>query len=99
MLRRILLDWPDQVCVGILGHLAAALPANDPDARVLIMEPVKMRPPTPWNANVDMVMLNLGGKLRNEESLSPLVQAAGLRIVKVHYREGDEGHVVECAKA
>ncbi len=102
LLRRILLDWPDQACVGILSKLAAAMPADDPDARVLIIEVIKRDPPTTVNAIVDIVMLNIGGKLRTEAALVPLVAAAGLRLVKMHRADGDDGDdgfVAECARA
>ncbi|KAL8341834.1 hypothetical protein RB601_005326 [Gaeumannomyces tritici] len=96
VLRRVLNDWPDKTVTTILSHLAKALP-DDTSARVLIVEPKKISPPKALNAIVDLVMLNIGGKLRDRESLDPLVTAAGMKIVG--YYEDEESHAVECAKA
>ncbi len=98
LLRRILNDWPDGICVDILSHVAKALP-DDPKARVLVMEPRKLEPAQPMSAVVDMVMLNLGGKLRNEATVTRIANAAGLKVVKIHFKDGDDGHVVELVKA
>ncbi len=73
LVRRILLDWPDELCIRILSHLAEALPADDPQARVLIIEPRKIYPPRPSDAIIDLVMLNMGGKLRDAGMLARLV--------------------------
>ena len=98
ILRRVLNNWEDEACVNILTHLSKALPDN-PKARIIIAEPRKRYPPHPLNVIIDAVMLNIGGKLRDETSLSPIVAAAGLKMVDVHYKENDEGHVIECVKA
>jgi hypothetical protein len=99
LLRRILLDYSDSLAVGILRRLADALPADNPKARVLIMEERLMETPTPQNCIVDLVMLNLGGKLRNEAIYRDICAQAGLKVVGYHTREGDSNSVVECAKA
>lgn len=96
VLRRVLNDWPDKTVTTILSHLAKALP-DDARARVLIVEPKKISPPKALNAIVDLVMLNIGGKLRDRELIEPLVAAAGMKIVA--YYEDEESHAVECAKA
>lgn len=98
-LRRILLDYPDTLAMGILRRLADALPADNPNARVIIMEERLMEPPVPQNRIVDLVMMSLGGKLRNEKTMGEIVSAAGLKMVKYHVREGDPTCTVECAKA
>ncbi|KAK0668358.1 O-methyltransferase-domain-containing protein [Cercophora samala] len=100
VLRRILLDYSDELAVNILKQVADALPDHDKDARVLIVE-LKLfegiNPPQ--NTHVDLVMFNLGGKLRNERMYRDLVDKAGMRVVKYHVRAGDPHCVVECAKA
>ncbi|KAL8367082.1 hypothetical protein RB595_007675 [Gaeumannomyces hyphopodioides] len=96
VLRRVLNDWPDKTVTTILSHLAKALP-DDAMARVLIVEPKKVSPPKALSAIMDLVMLNIGGKLRDRDSLDPLVAAAGMEIIG--YFEDEESHVVECAKA
>ncbi|KAK3936818.1 Demethylsterigmatocystin 6-O-methyltransferase [Diplogelasinospora grovesii] len=99
LLRRILLDYSDELAAGILRQLAEALPEDELNARVIIMEERLLDTPTPQNRIVDMVMLNLGGKLRNEKMFAELARAAGLRMVRFYAREGDATCVVECAKA
>ncbi|KAK4195421.1 O-methyltransferase-domain-containing protein [Triangularia verruculosa] len=100
VLRRILLDYSDALAVNILKQVAEALPDDDGEARALIVE-LKLfegiNPPQ--NTHVDLVMFNLGGKLRNEKMYRALVEKAGLRVVKYHVRAGDPHCVVECAKA
>ncbi len=99
ILRRILLDYSDSLAIGILRRLADALPPDNPNARILIMEERLLDTPTPQNCIVDLVMLNLGGKLRNEAMYSELAAAAGLRVVRYYAREEDSNSVVECARA
>ncbi|KAK0610667.1 O-methyltransferase-domain-containing protein, partial [Bombardia bombarda] len=99
LLRRILLDYSDELATGILCRLAEALPADDPNARVIIMEPRLLESPSAQDCVWDLAMLNLGGKLRNEKMFGEIAAAAGLRVVGFHSREGDITCVVECAKA
>jgi hypothetical protein len=98
ILRRILLDHSDSMATGILRRLAEALPLNDPKARVIIMEEKLLEDPTPQNCIVDLVMLNLGGKLRTETALKQMAAAAGLKVVGFYAREGNPMCVVECAR-
>ncbi|KAL2023267.1 hypothetical protein VTK56DRAFT_3005 [Thermocarpiscus australiensis] len=99
LLRRVLLDYPDQLAVGILRQLAEALPVDNPKARVIIMEERLLDTPVTQNRIVDFVMLNLGGKLRNESMFAEIAAQAGLRVVKYYAREGGPICVVECARA
>lgn len=101
VLRRILLDYPDEVAVGILRRLAEVLPADNPRARVVIIQDRRLEMPTPENCIVDLVMLNIGGKLRNEAMFRELAAAAGLQVVGYYTsdRQGDTTCVVECARA
>lgn len=101
-LRRILLDYPDTLAIGILKHLADALPSKGEEvemARVFIMEPRLLEVPNPMNRIVDMVMLNIGGKLRNEKMYRDLCEKAGLEVVGYYTREMDTAVVVECKRA
>ncbi|KAK0624292.1 O-methyltransferase-domain-containing protein [Immersiella caudata] len=97
-LRRILLDYPDALAVGILSQLADALPADNPKARIVIMEEQLLTPPTPQNRNVDMMMLSLGGKLRDEWGMRDIASQAGLS-ARYHARPGNPTCVVECWRA
>ncbi|KAK3385268.1 O-methyltransferase-domain-containing protein [Podospora didyma] len=99
LLRRILLDYSDELATGILRQLANALPADDEKARVIIMEERLLSTPVPANRIVDIFMLNLGGKLRNEKTFGEIARTAGLKVVKFYAREGEPTCVVECAKA
>ncbi|KAK4153449.1 Demethylsterigmatocystin 6-O-methyltransferase [Chaetomidium leptoderma] len=99
LVRRILLDYSDTLAAGILRRLAEALPADNPKARVIIMEERVLDVPTPQNCIVDLVMLNLGGKLRNEAMFRDLAAAAGLEVVGYYARDTDSMCVVECARA
>ena len=103
LLRRILLDYPDSLAINILRHLAEALPPTEsnPRARILIMEERLLDdgPPVPQNRIVDLVMLSIGGKLRDEKIMTSLATAAGLRVVGFHARPGEPACVVECARA
>ncbi|KAK0648183.1 S-adenosyl-L-methionine-dependent methyltransferase [Cercophora newfieldiana] len=98
LVRRILLDYPDALATGILKQLADALPADNPRARVIIMEEQLLTPPTPHNRSVDMMMLSIGGKLRDEKAMRSVAAQAGLSI-KYHARPGDPTCVVECWRA
>ncbi|KAK5655126.1 hypothetical protein OQA88_6025 [Cercophora sp. LCS_1] len=97
LLRRVLHDYGDAICIRILKRLADALPRDDERARVLIMDQVVSDPPTPPNAAADMVMFNIGGKERTVRMFDHIVGEAGMRVVKIHRREGTEVGVVECA--
>ncbi|EJT76003.1 hypothetical protein GGTG_05928 [Gaeumannomyces tritici R3-111a-1] len=99
LLRRVLHDYSDPICVRVLARLAAALPAGDARARVLIMDQVLADPPSPANAAADLVMFNIGGKERSPAGFEDIVAAAGMRVVKIHRKEGSEVGVVECAAA
>ncbi|KAJ4288350.1 hypothetical protein N0V88_007388 [Collariella sp. IMI 366227] len=99
LLRRVLLDYSDSLATNILRRLADALPADNPRARVIIMEERLLDIPTPQNCIVDLVMLNLGGKLRNSAMFEDIAGRAGLKVVGYHTRDGDPSCVVECAKA
>ncbi|KAE9574774.1 hypothetical protein CGMCC3_g9252 [Colletotrichum fructicola] len=99
LLRRVLHDWSDQASIEILTHLCAALPRDEPRARVLIMEQVVSDPPSVRSAAADMIMLSIGGKERTEEGFEKIAKASGLKIVRIHRKEGTEIGVVECAKA
>ncbi|KAK3290950.1 O-methyltransferase-domain-containing protein [Chaetomium fimeti] len=98
LLRRILLDYSDTLATGILRRLADALPIDNPKARVIIMEERLLDVPTPQNCLVDLVMFNLGGKLRNEAMFREIAGAAGLKVVGYFVREEDSNCVVECAR-
>ncbi|KAK3994361.1 Demethylsterigmatocystin 6-O-methyltransferase [Cladorrhinum sp. PSN332] len=99
ILRRVLLDYSDEPAINILQRLAQAMNKDDPKARVIVVEERLLEEPVALNRIVDLVMLNLGGKLRDEKMYRELATAAGLKVVKYHARKGDPVCVVECARA
>jgi hypothetical protein len=95
-LRRIMHNYQDEVCIGILQNQAAAM---GPTSRLLIGEVV-----LPSRTKVagemtgywkDVVMLVIGGKERSPEDFAKILQAAGLQLVKVWPFETGEQAVVE----
>ncbi|KAK4118670.1 S-adenosyl-L-methionine-dependent methyltransferase [Parathielavia appendiculata] len=98
LLRRILCDYSDEMATGILRRLAEALPADKPNARVIIIEERLLEVPTPENCIVDLVMMNLGGMLRNYDKYREIVAAAGLTVVGYHIQDGNPICAVECVK-
>ncbi|KAK4136058.1 S-adenosyl-L-methionine-dependent methyltransferase [Trichocladium antarcticum] len=97
-LRRILLDYSDELATGILRRLADALPTDEPKAWVIVIEERLLDTPVAQNRIVDLVMLNLGGKLRNEAMFAELGPAAGLAMVGYYAREADPICVVAYAR-
>lgn len=97
VLRRVLLDYCDEQAVAILKNVKDAI--TDDAGKIVIMEGVLLDNPVPENRIVDLVMLNLGGKLRNEEGYKKLCKAAGLKITGYWVDEGQGAScVVECVK-
>jgi hypothetical protein len=97
MLRRVLLAYSDERAVGILLHLAEAMP-DSPKARILIIEELLMDPPSPKNRIVDLVMLNMGSKLRNRAMYEQVLATAGLQMVKFSIEPGSPMFAMECAR-
>ncbi|KAK3401350.1 O-methyltransferase-domain-containing protein [Sordaria brevicollis] len=96
ILRRVLLDYCDEQAVEILKHLRDAVHGSD--GKVVIMEGVLLDEPIPENRLVDMVMMNLGGKLRNEEGYRKLCTMAGLKVTGYWVDVEGASCVVECVE-
>ncbi|KAF7924948.1 uncharacterized protein EAE98_007036 [Botrytis deweyae] len=81
-LRNILHDWPDDKAVIILRNL---IPALGPDSRILIDDMVLPNENVHWQAaQLDLTMMSaLGSKERTEEQWRSLIDAAGLKILKI----------------
>ncbi|THV52662.1 hypothetical protein BGAL_0073g00370 [Botrytis galanthina] len=81
-LRNILHDWPDDKAVIILKNL---IPALGPDSRILIDDMVLPNENVHWQAaQLDLTMMSaLGSKERTEEQWRSLIDAAGLKILKI----------------
>lgn len=81
-LRNILHDWPDDKAVIILKNL---IPALGPDSRILIDDMVLPNEKVHWQATqMDLMMMAaLGSKERTNQQWEELIDAAGLKILKI----------------
>ncbi|RKH42545.1 methyltransferase [Corallococcus llansteffanensis] len=82
LLKRILHDWSDEVCVGILLNCRRAMKEG---GRVLVVDTVIPPGNGPHGGKVlDVMMLaSLQGRERTEEDLRKLFAQAGLRLARV----------------
>ncbi|TVY73381.1 Demethylsterigmatocystin 6-O-methyltransferase [Lachnellula suecica] len=81
-LRNILHDWPDDKAVVILKNL---IPALGPDSLILIDEMILPNEKVHWQATqLDLTMMAaLGSKERTNEQWYTLLEASGLKIVRI----------------
>lgn len=79
LLKHILHDWTDELCIKILKNLAAAM---KPTARALVIELVLAEPPALCpHAMMDLnMMMMTGGRERTVAQYAELCQQAGLRV-------------------
>ncbi|RYZ42997.1 MAG: SAM-dependent methyltransferase [Myxococcaceae bacterium] len=82
VLKRILHDWSDAVCVDILRHCRAAMAEG---GRVLVVDTVIPPGNAPHGGKVldVMMMASLPGRERTEEDFRQLFAQAGLRLSRV----------------
>ncbi|KAI7778925.1 hypothetical protein LA080_001531 [Diaporthe eres] len=82
-LRQIIHDWPDDKCVEILKHLAAA---SGPESQILIDDMVLPDSGAPWEAaTVDLTMMaSLGSRERTLTEWHALLDQAGLKALHVY---------------
>ena len=82
ILKRILHDWSDEVCVRILRNCREALAK---DGRVLVVDTVIPRGNAPHGGKVldVMMMASLPGRERTEAEFGKLFAQAGLRLTRV----------------
>jgi hypothetical protein len=88
MLRFVLHDYSDEVCVAILKQLVPAMAA---DSVVLVGDlclPDRVTPADLGVATMDVTMFNMAGKERSEAGFRKIFAAAGLEYVKT-YRAAD----------
>lgn len=96
-LRRIIHDYADAPCTTILSHLRDAMA---PDSKVLIADMVMPRRVDEADlpaAAMDNCVMVMGGKERTADGMKKIIEAAGLKFVKVwQSREGGAtGNIVE----
>jgi DNA-binding Lrp family transcriptional regulator len=78
VLSAILHDWDDERATAILTSIRAAA---RPDARLLVLESVIQPGNDPYGAKwLDLLMLVLGGRERDEDDWRSLLEGAGFRI-------------------
>ena len=92
IMKYILHDWDDDVCVKILSHCRRAMA---PGARVLVVDAVIAPGNDPsWGKLLDINMLALtGGRERTAKEFADLFKRAGLKLRKVYPTACDLGIV------
>ncbi|KAJ4513053.1 hypothetical protein HRR75_004820 [Exophiala dermatitidis] len=99
MLRRVLHDYSDAVCIDILKQI---VPAMASDSVVLIADFVFPDAPSPADlpiAAIDLVVMNMGGKERSEQGFKKILQAAGLEFIATYRSEAGFGAFIEARRA
>lgn len=91
-IRRVLNDWPDDYCVTILKHIRSVAA---PDSRVLISEQIAQDPPTLDVAALDLFLMNIAGKRRNERMFRTIAERAGWKLRKIWMDKKSDSGVVE----
>ncbi|MBP6870051.1 hypothetical protein KBC04_04160 [Candidatus Babeliales bacterium] len=83
ILKRILHDWDDELCVKILSNCRNAMTQN---TKLLIIEAIVADDNSrDFAKDVDIAMLVLfGGKERTQNEWTALLEAANLELIKVH---------------
>lgn len=97
--RYILHDWPDDACVEILRHTAAAMEPGY--SKILIFEwilPAKNVPLYPSLLDINMMAV-LNGMERTEEQWNTLLTKAGLKVVKFWKNGEDQEGLIEAELA
>lgn len=82
MMKHIIHDWPDDICIGILKHCRAGV---NPGGKLLVIDPVV---PSGNEFHVSKfmdleMMLFPGGKERTEEEFRGLLAASGWRMTRI----------------
>jgi len=93
--RRILHDYSDDACVGILQKISDAMAA---DSRLLIVEQVIGDPPSAFAAASNIFMTSLSGKERTLDCFRGITARAGLKVLKAHWAPDGEAAVIVCVK-
>ncbi|KAL2431624.1 O-methyltransferase gsfC [Exophiala dermatitidis] len=99
MLRRVLHDYSDAVCIDILKQI---VPAMASDSVVLVADFVFPDAPSPADlpiAAIDLVVMNMGGKERSEQGFKKILQAAGLDFLATYRSEAGFGAFIEARLA
>ncbi|KAL9105649.1 MAG: hypothetical protein Q9187_008674, partial [Circinaria calcarea] len=81
-MRNIMHDYPDEKCIAILHNIMAAM---DKDSVILIDDMILPNEKAPWRATqLDLLVMSaLAAMERSEKQWYSLMEAAGLKIVKI----------------
>ncbi len=99
LLRFIMHDFSDAVCVSILKQIA---PAMAPDSVLLISDfclPELVTESDLPAVTMDITILNMGGKERSERGFRNLLTAAGLEFVQAYHAQVGFGAIIEARLA
>ncbi|KAJ9609711.1 hypothetical protein H2200_006039 [Cladophialophora chaetospira] len=99
LLRFVMHDYSDTVCVEILKQI---VPAMAPDSLILISDfclPELVSSTDLPAVTMDITMLNMGGKERSERGLTKILSAAGLELVKAYHADVGFGAIIEARLA
>ena len=66
---------------------------------MLICEKLVSIPPDPYGVMIDMCIMDVGSRERSEEEFRVLIEASGLKVIRIYLKEGTSISVIECAKA
>ncbi|KAL4892529.1 S-adenosyl-L-methionine-dependent methyltransferase [Aspergillus ambiguus] len=82
-IRRVLHDWPDELCTEILSYLADAMAS---DSMIMIDEAVLPTTKVPWLAALmDITMMaSFASKVRSRDMWEEIAQKVGLKVKNVH---------------
>ncbi|OKL62580.1 hypothetical protein UA08_02970 [Talaromyces atroroseus] len=97
-IRRVLHDWPDHLCVGILKNIANAMEPGK--SRLVIAEIVV--PPTGGDSEtgwMDLVLMTVTGVERSAKDWEELLNAAGLKLEKIYTSPGTNHGAVQAVLA
>ena len=97
--KSILHDYSDEVAVGILK---ATVKAMAPDSKVLIADcvvPERIDEGSLPAAVLDNYMLCIGGKERTAANFKYILEAAGLKLIKIYQTNGTAQGLVEAELA
>lgn len=98
-MHSVLHDWPDDVCLKILGHLKNAMVPGY--SRLLINENVVADTGAHWQAtSLDFIMLgDFAGAERTESQWRQLLEAAGFKIMHIWTADKWSESLLECELA
>ena len=98
-MHSVLHDWPDDMCLKILGNITAAMKPGY--SKLLINENVVPDTGAQWEmTGLDIMMLTLlSSRERTHENWVDLLTKAGLKISQIYSVRADAESLIECELA